>query len=642
MWCRSFPELKLLVTGALLALVTTGAAQPAVDLLTRMRRSYQEEAKIYLKHHTVVRIERSGNGAVAYRTVEEEELYLKDQGGAAREREVHYSSLVDLKEIEAYTLSAQGKGYKRMNVDRFDHKDRRDEEIFHDDTRVASFVMPNITAGSIGHVRYTLHYQDARMAMGHYFGLHIPTEESSLTVISDPGIEVEVRTFNLADSAVTRTERTERGRRVQQLSMTRVPSLPFEDHAPSWKYHSPHAQIVVRLPGVDPSTQATDRLYQWYREMADSATAHIHPDVQLLADSITAGVKDEGARAAMLYRWVQDHVRYVAFEDGMNGFVPAAPEEVLRVRYGDCKGMSGLLTTLLQAAGLKANITWIGTRDLPYTYAQLPSAASTNHMIVALDLADSTLFLDPTSRSCGFGVPSGFTQGKEAMVNDGPGQARIASVPAMPASFSTTTDSIQARIDGNTLIGRGTARFTGYDRYTVAELLKNVPVERHPDVMRALLMKGSNAFLVDSFFVMGLEDRDAPLEVRYRFRIPGIVMSHGERLFLPPFLEDPWAFMRSSKPRKLPIELNYRSTQRCILVLQLPEGKRCTTVPAPYQLENEALSVTMSAVERNGQLIADAVFTTKSLMFTSASAELPRLNTELPKAMARTLVIERP
>jgi hypothetical protein len=617
-------------------------AQPAVDLLTRMRRTYQEESKIYLKHHTVVRIERAGNGAVATRTVEEEELYLKDQGGAAREREVHYSSLVELKDIEAYTLALQGKGYKRMNVDRFDHKDRRDEEIFHDDTRVASFVMPNITAGSIGHVRYTLQYQDARMAMGHYFGVHIPTEESSLTVISDPGIDVEVRTFNLADSTYTRSDRTERGKRVQQLSMTRVPGLPFEDHAPSWKYHSPHAQIVVRLPGAASEVALTDGLYRWYREMADSATSHIHPDVQRLADSIAVGEGDDARRAALLYRWVQDHVRYVAFEDGMNGYVPAAPEEVLRVRYGDCKGMSGLLTTLLQAAGLKAHITWIGTRDLPYTYSDLPSAASTNHMIVALDLADSTLFLDPTSRSCGFGVPSGFIQGKEAMINNGPDKARIVPVPAMPASFSTTTDSVFARIEGTTLLGTGIARYTGYDRYHVAELVKNVPVERHPEMMRALLMKGSNAFLVDSFQVSGVDDRDAPLVVRYQFRIPGIVMTHGERLFLPPHLEDPWAFMRSSKPRKLPIELNYRSTHRSVLVLQLPAGMRCTTIPAPFQLENEALSISMNAAEANGQLVANASFITKSLLLSGPAAELPRLNTELPKAMARTLVIERP
>ena len=78
--------------------------------------------------------------------------------------------------------------------------------------------------------------------------------------------------------------------------------------------------------------------------------------------------------------------------------------------------MSNVLQTMLRAAGLDAHLAWIGTRDRPYTFNELPAAGSSDHMIVALYLADTTLFLDGTANVNAFGFPSGFTQGKEALI----------------------------------------------------------------------------------------------------------------------------------------------------------------------------------------------------------------------------------
>ena len=88
--------------------------------------------------------------------------------------------------------------------------------------------------------------------------------------------------------------------------------------------------------------------------MITEAVKDIPASIQALSDSIVAGVSAPEQRAALIYRWMQEHVRYIAFEDGMNGFIPAQLAEDVPVRYGDCKGVSGLLRALLQAAGLDA------------------------------------------------------------------------------------------------------------------------------------------------------------------------------------------------------------------------------------------------------------------------------------------------
>lgn len=643
MWWRSANSTIRAAAAVFLGLVAlVASAQPAQDLLVNMRRAYQEESSVYLKRNTTLRVQRAANGTIAFRESVEEELVLKDLSGTARQQEVHYSSLMPLEKLEAYTLAMQGKGYKRLNVDHIDHRDQRDDQTFHDDLRVASFLLPSLTAGSIGHVAYTVSYTDGRFATGHFFGESHPTEESSLTVISDPGIDVDVRTFHLPDSLLTRSETVEKGRRVQRFTMHKVPAMRFESNAPSPRYYAPHAQLVVHVPGENGSLSGTERLYQWYASLIIETVGEPPASIRSLSDSIVAGVSDPEQRATLIYRWMQDHVRYIAFEDGMNGFIPAQPEEVCRVRYGDCKGMSGLLRALLRAAGLEAHMAWIGTRSIPYTYSELPSAAATNHMIVALDIADTTLFLDPTSQASGFGVPSGFIQGKEALIAVDPEHHRVVRVPVMPASFSTVLDSIHGRLDGSTVVGTGVARYTGYERYRLAEFLRATPIAKRTERMRAVLMKGSNSFQLDSCTITGLEDRDGPLVVHYAFRIPDLGMRSGTKLFVPINLTDPWEHLRVHEDRKLPIELDHRISERYVVDLELPPGATCTGVPAPFAVSSPDMDLRITVANHGTSVRSDATFTLNTLMLDEGLAEWRGANTKLMKELGRALVLETP
>ena len=72
------------------------------------------------------------------------------------------------------------------------------------------------------------------------------------------------------------------------------------------------------------------------------------------------------AKARRIYKWVQQNIKYVAFEDGMEGFIPRDASLVCSRRYGDCKDMASILTKMLQYSGVEACFVWIGTRSLPY------------------------------------------------------------------------------------------------------------------------------------------------------------------------------------------------------------------------------------------------------------------------------------
>jgi hypothetical protein len=627
--------MRLLLIPAFLMLCDASAQN--TDLLTRMRRTYQDHSAVYLKRNTTFRFEKSGEGYIAFRDVEEQQLMLKDQVGGVSAEEVHYSGLTPLKDLNAYAMVPQGKKLKKVPISHVEHKDVRGGSIFHDDNRSASFHLPSMNSGAISHISYTLQFPDAHLATGHHFASVIPTEESTLTVITAPDVEVDIRLFHLPDSAVERSVTMEKGKRVQRITLRQVPAIEFAGNAPKPIHYLPHAHLIFK----ESTDEADDvgRLYRWSYDQIKEAYGSIDPQLQHLADSLVQGISGEIQKAQRIYRWVQDNITYIAFEDGMNGLIPAPAQDVCRVRYGDCKGMSNLLRSLLRAAGLEAHLAWVGTRSLPYSYEQLPSVASSDHMIVALDLADTTYFLDPTASYNAFGRPSGFIQGKEALIAIDSVTHLVRTVPTVHSSFNAIVDSVSITLQGTDVFGVGTASFSGYERYNLEHVVRTVPQQKWKEVMRNMLMKGSNKFQLDEVTASGLEDRTAPLVLSYQFRIPDHVRVSGDRSYMPLLLEDPWKGMRSREDRSLPVEMDHSQLRVNIVSLELPEGLTSSGLPAPAASSTSDLSYDITYQQQGQQVISRGVFRVEPLLLDEELSEWNRMNNELLKELNRNIIL---
>ena len=119
------------------------------------------------------------------------------------------------------------------------------------------------------------------------------------------------------------------------------------------------------------------------------------------------------------YAWVQSNIRYVAFEAGIGKHQPDTPAEVIRKRYGDCKGLALLLKTLLVEQGIDARLVFLGTDKVSCHISEIPSLASMNHVICTAHLNGSTYYLDATCNYIPVGYIPGNIQGVEALIEDG-------------------------------------------------------------------------------------------------------------------------------------------------------------------------------------------------------------------------------
>ncbi|MGP7796420.1 DUF3857 domain-containing transglutaminase family protein [Sphingomonas sp. CLY1604] len=129
--------------------------------------------------------------------------------------------------------------------------------------------------------------------------------------------------------------------------------------------------------------------------------ATLSPDSPLAAEAakIAAQTRDPVSRAEAALALVQDQVRYlfVGLNDG--GYVPAAADETWRRRYGDCKGKTVLLLSMLHALGIQAQPVLVNASGLGDTIpGRLPGAGAFNHVLVRATIGGRDYWLDGTRK----------------------------------------------------------------------------------------------------------------------------------------------------------------------------------------------------------------------------------------------------
>jgi lipoprotein NlpI/transglutaminase-like putative cysteine protease len=132
----------------------------------------------------------------------------------------------------------------------------------------------------------------------------------------------------------------------------------------------------------------------WANELFQTKVS-ISNDLQEVVQKIRTLPSDE-ARVTAALEFVQSEIRYFSVSLGESSHRPAAPDVVLRRRYGDCKDKSFLLIALLRELGIQSRpvLLQIGRRTgLEKT---LPSAQFFDHAIVQVTVDGKTFLLDPT------------------------------------------------------------------------------------------------------------------------------------------------------------------------------------------------------------------------------------------------------
>jgi lipoprotein NlpI/transglutaminase-like putative cysteine protease len=101
-------------------------------------------------------------------------------------------------------------------------------------------------------------------------------------------------------------------------------------------------------------------------------------------------------RVTAALEFVQSEIRYFSVSLGESSHRPAAPDIVIKRRYGDCKDKSFLLMSLLKEVGIESRPVLVRLGGRKALEKMLPSPQLFDHVIVQATVDGAVFYLDPT------------------------------------------------------------------------------------------------------------------------------------------------------------------------------------------------------------------------------------------------------
>lgn len=318
------------------------------------------------------------------------------------------------------------------------------------------------------------------------------------------------------------------------------------------------------------------------------------PGIAAEVRQLVAGAGADAEKLEVLYRYLQENMRYVSVQLGIGGWQPFDAQYVAENKYGDCKALSNFMKALLREAGITAYPVLIANGQAAYEVEEKFTYPLFNHAILYVPSED--MWLECTSTT--------FPPGYIGSGNDG---RNVLLITPEGGRLKTTPPLTE---EDNTAIGRTEVILAGDGSAALAAQLRTAG-SRH-EAFRWRKAYNSREELekwfvgnssLPSLALQSLEiqtEPDAPVaHCRYRARSPRYASRAGKRLFIPLNAASPLTSVpKRMEERHSPIVIQTAYTELDTVIFTLPEGFQIESMPEKPVIEKSSFGFYEARVER--------------------------------------------
>lgn len=478
-------------------------------------------------------------------------------------------------------------------------------DFFSDDSRVKYFNIGFTGYGDITRVETEKKYFDSKYLTSIYFHSWFPAKEKIVTIKVPDWLELDILEFNFTGYKVTKQKTLEKGVTIYTFKLQNIIAMKSENRGIGTAYTYPHLMLVVKSFTVDGKKEKgfgdVGDLYNWYNYLYKKCNNN--PDeLKAKVAELTKGKTTDQDKVKSIFYWVQDNIRYIAFEDGLAGFIPASAQDVFKSKYGDCKGMANLMTEMLKIAGLESYMTWIGTRHIPYDYS-LPSLAVDNHCISTVILNGKEYFLDGTEKYIPFGDYAWRIQGKEVLIGKGD-KYDVKKVPVLDKEKSKILTQTSFQLKDNVLKGHVKVTLTGEQRTGFHQYYHELPTDEKKKMIQRFLEFGNKNLVVNAVKTSDLNNREIPVVVEGDIDLSNYIITEDKEVYVGiDFFPENLRGIDPDEKRQQDYALHSAYVAQDETELILPAGYKVASMPAAISEKNEDYEVTGSYASKDNKVI---------------------------------------
>jgi len=221
-----------------------------------------------------------------------------------------------------------------------------------------------------------------------YFQYSVPVGIIHNRILISENRKLNFKYFNGAAKAISKKQN---GINEYSWKHTNIEPIVYDTNTPSWYDPLPN----VSISEYDSWDQVVKQYKKHYQLSSSDKTTFRKKASKIFSttpkDSLVNSIR----------KFVQDDIRYLGFEGGLNSHKPDNPINVLQQRYGDCKAKSFLLSELYKANNIEAYPILVNSYNGKNIADELPSPNLFNHCIVQVKFGDETYYIDPTMSNQG-------------------------------------------------------------------------------------------------------------------------------------------------------------------------------------------------------------------------------------------------
>jgi len=216
-----------------------------------------------------------------------------------------------------------------------------------------------------------------------------PLLEASYTVDGPASLPLTSKIYHSERTSPIKVSKTKAGDRI--LYSWSVRSAPQLVPEVAMNYRTEVPMLVV---STDPSWQ---HFSTWWAQLTEPQLK-VTPEIKAKVAELTKDAKTQDEKVRALYNFVSQDIRYRGLGVGpRTGYTPRPAHETMTSRWGVCRDVSILLTSMLREAGMEAYPVITNAGD-----PVLPDIAHDgfNHAIVAMPKkGGGWTYLDPTAKN---------------------------------------------------------------------------------------------------------------------------------------------------------------------------------------------------------------------------------------------------
>ena len=480
----------------------------------------------------------------------------------------------------------------------------KDNDIFYSDMKVCYFELPFTKKGERASVSFEKTYNDIRVFNTIIFSEPQFVKEKTVQIVIPDGLKIDIVEQNFNDNITKEISTDEKSRTVKYVyTIKNQAGIQKMPDAPAYHKIAPYLLLIPKKVTVKKEETVYfdnyDDVYKWCKEKIDCVSNDVET-VSKFTQQLIDSCKTDDEKISTIFSWVQNNIRYIAFEYGLAGWIPDNAQNVLHKKYGDCKGMSNLLKIMLQSAGFDARLVWIGTDGLSKgTEITLPLF---NHVICALFKNGQILYLDPTVK---YMVPGEYHNGIQncfTLIENGTGYI-IDSVPEVTASQNTDSLTCIYSIKENSLAGAVDMILSGESKQAILSVIYNLNSSLRNSVLKQFLEKGKSHEKISDISIQGTDSRQNQLKISYNEVRNNSVNKIGNEIYIDlDSRQDYISSVIDTAKRKIDMVFPFKERTIREEYLVIPAGFEVVSIPNGLTVETDNYKINITYSLQDGRI----------------------------------------